>query len=228
MSNEHFFSVGLHELEDGPKELSGPLPNEWLARMLQDTDVQPAGESDGSLDLLLTKNGRDVLVQGHLRTTVSLPCARTLDPAVYEIRPDVFLMLSPAAGTTTENRPRRADRGASKGTKKQKHKGGSGWENDPELSEQDAATDTYSGDKIILDDFLREFVLLELPMVPLRKDLRDKPFEANPPLPGAPQATSLASSQESVDGLPETSTEKPLDPRLSPLAALKAKLENKE
>ena len=55
-------------------------------------------------------------------------------------------------------------------------------------------------------------------MVPLREDLRNAPFEANPPLPGA-----SASSEQGSEG-----TEKPLDPRLSPLAALKAKLEKKE
>lgn len=204
------FKVGVHELDDGPKELSGPLPRDFLGQILKDTDVEPAGPDTASLDLVLTKNGPEVLVQGSLDVTVSLPCARTLDPAIYRLRPEVFLMLTPAGNHDRRRSPERErrDKGR-KGAKK------SAWDADPELSEEEAALDTYSGDHIELDGFLREFILLEVPMVPLREDLRDQPFEANPPLPDAAQPA-------------ESSGEKPLDPRLSPLQALKARLENKE
>lgn len=206
------FSVNVHELDDGPKELSGPLPREWISQILRDTDVQPSGPDNGTLKLLLTKNGSDVLVQGGLDLTVSLPCARTLDPAVYRLRPEVFLMLTPA-GARRDGRKRRPERDKrEKGKKTAKKRS---WESDPELSDEEAATDTYSGEQIILDEFLREFILLEVPMVPLREDLRAATFEANPPLPEAGNST-------------ESSGDKPLDPRLSPLRDLKARLENKE
>lgn len=252
MGNE-YFSVALVELEDGPKELRGPLPNAWLARMLVDTDVEPAGETDGDLDLVLTKNGSDVLVQGRLRTRVSLPCARTLDPAVYAISAEVFLLLAPAsagphsAERSSKRRQRKAKKEtpAKRGPKKQ-----GGWEQDPEMTEQDAAQDTYSGDQVVLDSFLREFVLLELPMVPLREDLRDSPFEANPPLPDAHRASGAQHSTSPTGGTvppggaaecdkavgsplpgghqPSETDDQPIDPRLSPLVALKAMLEKKE
>ena len=59
------------------------------------------------------------------------------------------------------------------------------------------------------DDFIREFLILELPMFPRRSDLPTDDAPANPPLP--------ADSQPGGD--------KPLDPRLSPLAELKSRLE---
>lgn len=205
------FVVRLRELEDGPKELEGPLPREFLAHLLGDTDVQP--EKDGTLRLILTKNGTDVLIQGRLDVEVLLPCARTLDPARYRLKPDVFLLLSPAPGETPRSnaRPER-ERGKDRKSPANKK---AGWEFDPELSASQAATDTYSGEQIVLDSFLREFILLEVPMVPLREDLRDVSQAANPPLPDA--GGSLAKQQE-----------KPLDPRLSPLRDLKARLEKKE
>lgn len=231
------FSIGLHELEDGPKELSRTLPHSWVVDALAETDIQPHGNEEGSIDLILTKTGDEVLVQGHLSLNVSLPCSRTLDPAIYELRPDVFLMLSPAGGhdptASRARRPVRAARAARKNLenlenpeneKKKPAKKKTGWETDPVLSDAEAATDTYSGDLIVLDPFIREFILLEVPMVPLREDLRGVPFEANPPLP-SDRDSADASSEEMTSA---KSAEKPLDPRFSPLAELKARLENKE
>lgn len=221
------FSIGVHELDDGPKELRGSLSRSWLVDALKDTDVQPYGDDDGSIDLILTKTGEEVLVQGHLAVRVSLPCSRTLDPAIYELRPDVFLMLAPAGHDPTASRARRPARAARKNRENENKKPGkkkTGWETDPELTDAEAATDTYSGDQVVLDDFVREFILLEVPMVPLREDLRGVPFEANPPLP-SDRDPADASSEEMTSA---KSAEKPLDPRLSPLAELKARLENKE
>ncbi len=234
------FYAAVHELDDGPKELTGAIPDDWMRHVLSDTDVTPAGTNDGSLQLLLTKNGSDVLVQGHLSVHVSVPCARTLDPALYRVRPEVFLLLVPStnqarggfdegAGSKKASRSRsqsRAGRNTPREakTKAGKSGGGSapGWDADPVLSDQDAAQDTYSGDQIVLDHFLREFILLELPMIPLREDLRGTPFEANPPLPDSDGTRS------SANATPSGSADKPLDPRFSALAELKAQLEKKE
>ncbi len=226
------FYASLHELEDGPKELTGAITDEWLRHILEDTDVTPAGTNDGVLEVLLTKNGHDVLVQGHLTAHVSVPCARTLDPANYRVRPEVFLMLVPAAkrpGSAAEPRhaPRRRSAAQPKGDPGRKSgkntgKSGGNWESDPVLSDEDAAQDTYSGDQIVLDQFIREFILLEVPMIPLREDLRGTTFEANPPLPDTGGAWSKA------DASPSGSADRPLDPRFSALAELKAQLEKKE
>jgi len=232
------YAVPLRDLEDGPKTLRGAVSDAWLAHQLADTDVTPAGQDDGALDVTLTKNGRDVLVRGRLTVTVQVPCARTLDPAVYRVSPEVFLLLGPKAGgageggghragrsphraaTTAGAGPRaqaaREGRGASKGS-------GESWDQDGLLDPADAARDTYSGDHVVLDEFLREFILLEIPMVPLREDLRKAPFEATPSPPGSPSAGESSRVAKSELSGPEE-----LDPRLSPLIALKARLEQKE
>lgn len=221
------YVVPLRDLEDAPKTLRQPIFDAWLREQLSDTDVAPAGQDDGELDVTLTKSGRELLVRGHLAVTVQVPCARTLDPAVYRVTPEVFLLLGPKSGDGGghERGPRADERGGNRGAgrsapakPKTKAKSAGSWEDDALLDEEDAARDTYSGEQVVLDDFLREFILLEIPMVPLREDLRKAPFEATPSPPGSPSAgdSSQAAPPDRVD------------PRLSPLVALKARLEKKE
>jgi uncharacterized metal-binding protein YceD (DUF177 family) len=221
----------VRDLDSGPKLVRTKIAADWLASLLEDTEVRPHGTEVGELSLSLSLNDRDVLVRGKLDVIVEVPCARTLDPAVYRLKPEVFLLLSKGAEADRhgEGRRRREGDSASKkghaksgsgGPGKGGQKGGKGgWEEDPLLGREEAARDHYTGDSVILDDFLREFILLEVPMVPLREDLREEPFEASPSPPGgAPAAVSLS----------EPGVEKPLDPRLSPLADLKARLEKKD
>jgi uncharacterized metal-binding protein YceD (DUF177 family) len=260
------YVVPLRDLEDGPKTLRQPISDAWLSQQLSDADAAPAGQSDGFLDVTLTKSGRDVLVRGRLAVTVQVPCARTLDPAVYRVTPEVFLLLGPKAGGAAEAGPHRGGRseergtnrahgprgaaargtagrqGTARGAQAATKSGGGGWEEDSLLDEEDAARDTYSGEQVVLDDFLREFILLEIPMVPLREDLRKAPFEATPSPPGSPSAGDSSPSShlqpaesevtrseagQSEAGQSAKAAEK-VDPRLSPLVALKARLEKKE
>lgn len=216
------FVVPVRDLEDSSKTIDGPLTDEWLKVNLADADVSPAGTGDGRVQVVLTKAGRDVLVRGRLAATVDVPCSRTLDPARYSVEAEVFLMLSPARteapsehkGAEHKSSSRNTSERRSSEKKGREKSAGQGRskrasvaeEKEAFLSEEDAAGDHYHGDEVVLDDFFREFILLEIPMVPLREDLRDVPFEGNPSPPG----------------------ERPLDPRLSPLAELKARLEKKE
>ncbi|MEY2934248.1 MAG: Large ribosomal subunit accumulation protein YceD, partial [Pseudomonadota bacterium] len=82
---------------------------------------------------------------------------------------------------------------------------------DPEadelLSAELAARDEFEGDNIELDGFVREHLLLELPLFPVKSDL---PFEATPATDPPPE---------------EEAEEKAVDPRLAPLAALAKQLQ---
>lgn len=195
------FVVPIIELEQGPKQVSWPLPLGWLRQVFEDTDAVPDG--DGNLDVELTKNGREVLVRGAARARVLVPDARTLDPVAVDLEPEIFLMLSPASPPEAA-RPRRARRGRSEGGRAPA-KRGRNWAEDPTLDDQTAAGDVYPDDRVVLDGFVREFLLLDLPMVVTRSDL---PLEGNPAI--APP--SAESGSQSVD------------PRLAPLAAIARRL----
>lgn len=266
MSTEDFV-VRIADLDAGPQRVRQPIGPEWLSRALADTDGEPWPPPEpgqvGEVDLQVAKNGRQILVRGRIRARVTLPCARTLDPAHYELEPEVFLLLEPgpeeaAPGrararserTETAGRGRRGDRGADKtepgkgdrtgkparetsaASKKGKRRGE--WSEDPELTEEVAATDTYSGELLHLDGFIREFIVLEFPMFPLREDLRSDAARASSALPFGPGASPGVSdagpSGARINGAGATQLDddRPLDPRLSPLAELKARLEKKE
>lgn len=77
-------------------------------------------------------------------------------------------------------------------------------EEEYEFSSEEADTDVYDGETVVLDDFLREALLLEVPSFPLCSE----------DCPGI---------RPSAKATPERS-EAGLDPRLSPLRALKTKL----
>jgi uncharacterized metal-binding protein YceD (DUF177 family) len=184
----------------------------------------------GKLDVTLSKNGADVLVRGMVHADLTMPCVVTLDPVPVPVRTEILLMLSPKSGAAAEGREpgtggrRRATRPSKEkaaeaaiagperaGRAKKPAKAEGHWDETPVLDDETAGRDTFDGHEVVLDDFAREFLILELPMFPRRSDLPTDSPPANPPLP--------ADSQEGGD--------KPLDPRLSPLAELKSRLEQK-
>jgi uncharacterized protein len=255
------FVIRLADLEAGPLRLQLPITSGWLEQALEGTEARPwlakdGGTDEGVLSVQVSTSGRNVLVRGVVRAAVTLPCARTLDPANYHLEGEVFLMLSPAApaaqpsqlghgGHGAGGRGRAArDESAGRPAKERGGRAGEGtrgpkgagapsasgknagkkkgdWSEDPELSEEEAALDTFSGEQIVLDDFLREFILLELPMFPVREDLRSESFEGSSAPPDGAQATGASPAGSSPEG------ERPLDPRLSPLADLKARLDER-
>jgi uncharacterized metal-binding protein YceD (DUF177 family) len=143
-----------------------------------------------------------------------MPCARTLEPVPLELSAEIFLLLSPAPSAPSEPARQRLGRAKSlkaanrpRPTKRPRK----GWEEDPELADEAVAQDTYEGERVELDAYVREFILLELPMVPMQKELRDEPE----PAIGRPSGSSGAGDD--------------VDPRLAPLAALASRLrQNKE
>ena len=205
MSKPHFV-VPVRDLEDGPRTVEFELSDAFLRGVFEGTEAEWA--APGSVEVELTKNGREVMVRGHASVDVTMPCARTMAPVPVALRPDIFLMLSQSSGESSERkeRPRRGRRGkkapAAATKKKERSKG---WASDPTLSDGDTAADSYNGEEVVLDGFVREFILLDLPMNPVSSDL---PTEENAAIPRPPAEPG----------------DKPIDPRLAPLAAIAARL----
>jgi hypothetical protein len=201
------FVVKLADLERGAKELTAVIPEAWLKRALEETDAAPLG--DGSLELELTKNGREVMVRGSARAKITVPCVVTLEPLTFELAPDIFLLLRPAPDNELKRRAgapkqEKSGPGPAAPPKKKRRKD----QEDPELSSEAAAEDVYQGEEVVLDEFLREFIVLEIPPYPRRSDL--------------PSAEESLSSRPLADA-PD---EKPIDPRLLPLLGLRQRLRN--
>src|SRR5690606_20813641 len=203
------FAVPVADLSRGEKSATWRIPAAWLKEVLAETEAEPI--EDGELSVELMKSGADVVVRGHADVRVTVPCVVTLTPLTFDLHPEIFLLLPPApAGATssksgTGRRPAREARGkarVSKGEKADLR----GWAEDPELSSEVGARDTFDGETVVLDDFVREFIVLELPLYPRCPDL---PSDETPAI--APPS-------------PESDGEKPIDPRLQPLAAIAKRL----
>ena len=198
------FVVKLADLERGARELSATIPEAWLKQAFTDTDAVPLG--DGSLSVELLKNGQEVMVRGKARASVTVPCVVTLEPLRFELEPEIFLLLKPAPEEPNPKRRAAATKSKPAAAPEKPKKKRRQLDEEPELSSEAAAEDVYRGEEVVLDEFLREFIVLEIPTYPRRSDL--------------PSAEESLSSRPLADP-PE---EKPIDPRLLPLLGLRERL----
>ncbi|HNS97708.1 MAG TPA: DUF177 domain-containing protein [Polyangiaceae bacterium] len=196
----HRFVFSIKDLESGVHDVQEPLPCPWLQEILDDTDVTVPPSPEGLLEASLTLTGRNVLVRGHVQATVSLACARCLQPATIPIEAELSLLLVPG-------KPQKPKPATSKAFSNQRRHAGAMEDDDDgdAIGPNDAELDTYTGDEIVLDGFIREAILLELPIFPLCS-------EACPGIGALPSD----SAQSATEG-------PPIDPRLAPLLELKIK-----
>lgn len=195
--NTAMFSVPIRDLERDDQRRRWDLTPEWVNRALDESEARSDG-SVGVLELYLKKSGREVLVKGEATVNVTMPCARTLDPVPIRLVAPIMLLLTPKApSASTPGRSRRRDAPRARTAADD--------EADEQLSAEQAARDEYDGDAVVLDAFVREHLLLELPLFPVRSDLPLEP----PPATDAPP-------DEPGDAV---------DPRLAPLAALASQLQ---
>ncbi|HET9954809.1 MAG TPA: YceD family protein [Polyangiaceae bacterium] len=201
------FTVSVRELERAEQRRRFELPLEWLDWAFAETEAKSDGQP-GTLEVHLKKNGREVLVKGTARAHVTMPCARTLDPVPVELTAEILLLLSPRAPAPVRAGGRKARR-----ERPSEPAETAGSPQEESLSSELAARDEYDGDHIELDGFVREYLLLELPLFPLRSDL---PFDPTPATDPRPNDRRPAAPGDTVD------------PRLLPLAALASQFKKAE
>lgn len=171
----HEFGVPIHDLDAGGREFRFPVRAAWLRGALEGTGVTP-GDRDGEVAVRLSKSGNDVVVRGKLRAELRVPCARCLEPASVLVDEELSA-LAVVGETSSEDE-----------------------EEEQELTEQEADMIPYDGETVVLDDFVRDALLLGIPMIPLCS-------EACPGISPQPIRDSDADAG--------------IDPRLRPLLKLK-------
>jgi len=162
MSTRGAFVIPIHDLDVDGRDVEFPIAPAWLRGALEGCEAQPAGP-DGSLHVHLTKTGTEILVQGQIDVHWVVPCARCLRPV--ELRPHVelSLLLFPApSAAKARNGATHPARAGSRSTDAKRPR-----EGDDEFSDEEADVDTYEGDEVVLDRFVREAILLESPTFPL-------------------------------------------------------------
>jgi uncharacterized protein len=175
--SDHEFTIPVSELDAGGKDFRFPIRAGWVRGALEGHEATSTG-SDGELAVRASKSGHDVVVHGTLDTEVTVPCARCLEPAKLAIHSDLSVLYVPKSSLAS-GKP------------------------GEELPDQEANTFPFEGETVVLDDLVRDELLLEIPMIPLCSEACPG---MSPPLNPS-----------------ETLKEKPIDPRLAPLLELAQK-----
>ncbi|MDP9001479.1 MAG: DUF177 domain-containing protein [Myxococcota bacterium] len=140
------FAFPARELDASGKRFSVALRASWICRALEGTEVRPGGK-DGELDVRLSKSGTDVVVHGSLTAELHVPCARCLQPARVVISERVSALAVPVSVLAEKSSGDEGDRA--------------------ELGAGQADVLSYDGDTVVLDDLVRDELLLGIPMIPL-------------------------------------------------------------
>lgn len=140
--------VPANDIDAAGVAIKAELPREWLKAQLSDAEAEPTdvGEISGRV----SRSGKaDVVIRCRVSAHVELPCARCLKPSPVDVKADLSLLLKPRSPSTSSPKAR------------------AGKEKEYEFSDAEADLDEYDGEKVVLDPWIREAILLELPSFPL-------------------------------------------------------------
>lgn len=178
----HEFTIPVTDLDAGGKQYRFVVRPAWVRGALEDHEAK-AAEKEGELTVRASKSGHDVVVHGTLDAELVLPCARCLEPFALPIHADLSVLYVPASRLRSSG----------------------GGEEDQELTAEEADTLPYDGESVVLDDLVRDELVLGVPMIPLCS-------EACPGMSPAPDPGAAGPGEE-----------KGLDPRLAPLLQFRGK-----
>lgn len=174
------------------------LPAAWLTGELADAGVEAT--APGHLKARLSRSGAaDIVVHGRIQARVSAPCARCLGPAELPIDAELALLLRPAKGSRHPGYLHAPAPRAQGGAPSGHGKGNGERELEYEFSAPEADLDVYDGETVVLDGFVREAILLELPSFPLCSEAcpgigraaPESAAEEQPPLAPEPSASPV-------------------------------------
>lgn len=195
-------SVSAADIDTAGLPLEVELPVEWLDHELSDAQVRAA--APGFVRARLSRSGKSVVVRGRVKAAVTAPCARCLEPTEIAIDAELSLLLVPAApkpahGAPTHGAPAHGDSKERRaGPKEAEH----------EFTADEAEIDTFDGETVVLDELVREAILLEMPNFPLCSEA----------------CAGIRPRTAAANGGAIGGAKRPLDPRLAPLGELRAKL----
>jgi uncharacterized protein len=143
-----FLSYPKHELQDAPKHLAESLPASWLTELIAIEGDELVARDDGFFEGELAPSGDELfLLRGIVRAHLSMPCGRCLGPAPVDIQGDVTILFAPV-------KPGRKVKGRTSADS----------EGEFEFDPSEAEMTFFEGDHIVLDEVLREAILLEVPI----------------------------------------------------------------
>jgi uncharacterized metal-binding protein YceD (DUF177 family) len=189
-------TIPIHDLDNAGRDYVFALDESWLRDAFGSTGVRgDASLGGGQVEVHAQLNGREVLVHGKARARLVTECARCSKDMPVEVACELAALYAPdEAGRADKHRRAGAD------------------DEDDDIAVDPDAPDRefYSGDQVVIDDLVRDYLLLELPMQP-RCDLG-----WSCPNLDVPEHMRSAHGVQSAKGFGEAT----VDPRLMPLKKL--------
>lgn len=184
------FVLKLQDIDSVGRQYSWPVRTEWLASELKGTDLSvDAARGEGRLDVTAQRSGADVLVTGRVSAGIVAECVRCLEDAKIAVDAELASLFT-ARGVG--HRPP---------------------SDEEDLSPEELMREFFSGEEIVLDEVIREQIILDVPMQPLcREDCPgiEVPAHVRPPADFGAEAGE------------------DLDPRMAPLKNLVARGQDEE
>jgi uncharacterized protein len=142
---EQYLVIDLHDVPAHEGTWTFVLPRAWAAGAFQDCEVEPTDE-DGRVEVEVTQTGKDFLVRGKVRVVVAATCVRCLKPTPVVIDAPIAVLFVPGVKAA----PAAAPLG------------------DEDETEPDEGPDVehFQGQQLVLDTYVRDTILLEVPMSP--------------------------------------------------------------
>lgn len=181
------FPISVADVDAGGKDFDFKVRAAWVRGVLEDCEATTSGK-DGQLTVRVSKSGHDFVLRGRLSAELEVPCGRCLGPTRFTVDQDLSLLFVPQ-----------------KSMKRSSKEG-----EEVEISAEDADTYPYEGETLVLDDIVRDELVLETPMIPLCSE----------DCPGIRPADGVAEASPSESDK--------IDPRLAPLMRFKANSNLKE
>ncbi|MGF1466204.1 MAG: DUF177 domain-containing protein [Sandaracinaceae bacterium] len=178
------YVLKVKDIHEAGRALDLPVRGDWLSAALTDTDVRPAPMApEGRVALWVQRQGADIVVTGTVSAALAIDCSRCLEEARFEAQAELTALLT-ARGPHHRPEP-----------------------DEVELTPEDLDREFFDGEQIVLDDLVREHLLLEVPIQPLCRE----------------DCAGIAL------GTPAARPEAPaVDPRLAPLLKLVGRLPTEE
>ena len=133
----------VRDLGDDPTTHDWELGMEWLGTLLADAQLRVSADAPpGRVHLQAQRSGREVLVFGRVTASVVTECVRCLEDARVEVDSELTVLFVPEGSSKLPD-------------------------DEDELTPEELDVTLYRGPQIVLDDLVREYVVLGLPMQPL-------------------------------------------------------------
>src|SRR4051812_27788522 len=162
------FTIPANDIDTAGYPVDADLPMDWLASELAEGNLTATapGHFTGRLSRtgIGTGNPDEIVLRGRVRAELTTPCARCMDPSAVSVNTEMTLLLRPAPSAKA---PPKHDKKRANGNGKTPPKAE---EEEYEFTSEEADFDLYDGETVVLDPFIREAILLEVPNFPLCSD----------------------------------------------------------